>query len=243
MYSSFPLMLLVSALVHAVAFVWYGWGGDMPPGLMAVQRGRMSIQVQASLAASPASDPLLEQPTESIMIEAPMPLPQPSEPVVAMDMPALPGLKLPPPQLTPPPPPKLEVPRKPPETETVRPERKPEKHRSESADQVASRASPGSQVSAGADAEESPQIYSNPSPPYPPDALAARLEGRVLLHAIINANGHVETAWLHQSSGVASFDESALWVVKRWRFHPGRRSGVAVSMEVEVPVRFEIRYR
>ena len=83
---------------------------------------------------------------------------------------------------------------------------------------------------------------SNPVPPYPPDALAGGIEGLVLLRVRIGADGAVEEAAVHQSSGTPSLDESALSTVRRqWRFQPATRCGLAVSYEAILPIRFTIR--
>ncbi len=83
---------------------------------------------------------------------------------------------------------------------------------------------------------------SNPVPPYPADALARGIEGLVLLRVRIGADGSVQEVAVHQSSGTPSLDESALSTVRRqWRFEPATRSGVAVSYEAILPIRFTIR--
>jgi protein TonB len=81
----------------------------------------------------------------------------------------------------------------------------------------------------------------NPTPPYPPDALARGIEGRVLLRVWIRDDGTVEDVKIHQSSGDESLDQSALSTVRdRWRFVPARRNGVDVSCQALLPIRFRI---
>ena len=82
-------------------------------------------------------------------------------------------------------------------------------------------------------------LVSNPLPPYPPEALARGVEGRVLLRVWILEDGSVQDVKVHQSSGDESLDRSALSTVRdRWRFVPGRRGGFAVPCEVILPIRF-----
>jgi protein TonB len=81
----------------------------------------------------------------------------------------------------------------------------------------------------------------NPKPPYPNDALLRGIEGRVVLRVAIAADGQVQRVAIEDSSGVASFDQSALATVRTWRFTPARRRGAAVPYEVLVPVSFSIR--
>ena len=85
-------------------------------------------------------------------------------------------------------------------------------------------------------------LTSNPIPRYPPDTLARGVEGLVLLRVQVREDGSVAGVQLHESSGDASLDESALSTVRdTWRFAPGRRGAVAVPCEVLVPIRFRAR--
>ena len=109
------------------------------------------------------------------------------------------------------------------------------------ADAVTAAGSAGN--SGGGQVDQAPSAAaSNPVPPYPADALARGIEGLVLLRVRIGADGSVEEATVHQSSGTPSLDESALSTVRRqWRFEPATRCGVAVSYEAILPIRFTIR--
>lgn len=78
----------------------------------------------------------------------------------------------------------------------------------------------------------------NPRPAYPPDALAQRWEGVVLLRVDIAADGSPATLAVQASSGHASLDAAALAAVRVWEFEPARMGGQAVATTVEVPVRF-----
>ena len=109
------------------------------------------------------------------------------------------------------------------------------------ADAVTAAGSAGN--SGGGQVDRAPSAaVSNPVPPYPADALARGIEGLVLLRVQIGADGSVEKATVHQSSGTPSLDASALSTVRRqWRFEPATRCGVAVSYEALLPIRFTIR--
>lgn len=100
-------------------------------------------------------------------------------------------------------------------------------------------AAPTSAASQASDGAESslPTPLHNPAPPYPPEALAARLTGRVLLRVEVAADGCVRQASVYRSSGVPSLDASALATVRAWRFTPASRSD-APSREVAVPISF-----
>jgi TonB family protein len=80
----------------------------------------------------------------------------------------------------------------------------------------------------------------NPLPIYPPDALAAGAEGRVVLRASLRADGTVESLTVEKSAGWKSLDDSALETVRTWRFIPARRNDRPVSSVVMVPMRFRM---
>lgn len=94
----------------------------------------------------------------------------------------------------------------------------------------------------GSEVDELPRQHTaNRKPPYPLDALQARVEGVVKLRVLIDAAGQVTKVQIETSSGHPSLDQSALTGVRDWRFSPARRRGFAVPFEVIVPVRFSIR--
>ncbi|WP_202921513.1 energy transducer TonB [Anatilimnocola aggregata] len=95
---------------------------------------------------------------------------------------------------------------------------------------------------AGAKVDELPRkLPDNREPLYPRDALLAGVEGKVMLRVQISAAGRVLRASVERSSGMTSFDESALDAVRDWRFTPAKRQGFAVAHEVFIPIRFMIR--
>jgi len=81
-------------------------------------------------------------------------------------------------------------------------------------------------------------IYS-PRPEYPAKALAAAIEGRVLLRVELNHEGHVTRTTVAESSGHKILDEAAQRSVAKWRFEPATRLGVRVTAEVALPVVFD----
>lgn len=81
----------------------------------------------------------------------------------------------------------------------------------------------------------------NPPPSYP--AISRRLgeQGQVLIRVLVGKDGSARQADIHQSSGFARLDQSALQAVLRWRFVPGKRSGQAEDMWFQVPVDFSLQ--
>ena len=80
----------------------------------------------------------------------------------------------------------------------------------------------------------------NPAPPYPEDARERGEQGKVLVRALINADGTVAELTMKRSSGFANLDQSALETVKKWRFVPARRGAATVSAWVVVPISFSL---
>ncbi|QIL79224.1 energy transducer TonB [Diaphorobacter sp. HDW4A] len=81
----------------------------------------------------------------------------------------------------------------------------------------------------------------NPSPTFP--AVSRRLgeQGKVTLRVLISAQGLPERVELAKSSGFERLDNAAIDTVKRWKFVPGKRNGVAEAMEYLVPVNFVLQ--
>ncbi|WP_341685188.1 energy transducer TonB [Limnohabitans sp.] len=78
----------------------------------------------------------------------------------------------------------------------------------------------------------------NPAPPYPRMSRRMGEQGTVLIRVFINTEGRAEKAEIRTSSGYARLDDTALETVKRWRYVPGTRAGVAEAMWFNVPIRF-----
>jgi periplasmic protein TonB len=79
------------------------------------------------------------------------------------------------------------------------------------------------------------------APVYPPAARIARVEGLVILEAVIDAGGRVESARVLRSQPL--LDEAALAAVRRWQFTPAELNGVAVPVVMTVTVDFVLQER
>jgi len=75
-------------------------------------------------------------------------------------------------------------------------------------------------------------------PVYPPDAKAARVQGQVILHAVIGTIGQVQTAQV--VSGHPLLTQAAIDAVKQWKFRPYTLQGKAVEVDTEIRVNFEL---
>jgi protein TonB len=75
-------------------------------------------------------------------------------------------------------------------------------------------------------------------PPYPPLAKAARVQGEVVLSAIISVNGEIEN--LQLASGHPMLVPAALTAVRQWRYKPYLLNGQPVEVETTITVIFAL---
>ena len=80
----------------------------------------------------------------------------------------------------------------------------------------------------------------NPAPPYPPQSRRIGEEGKVILRVFVTADGSAQQVEIKTSSGSDRLDESAQRTVRRWKFIPARRGGIAVESWVLVPIVFKL---
>ena len=88
-------------------------------------------------------------------------------------------------------------------------------------------------------AYEMPRKIHDVAPLYPELAQRARVEGVVIIEAVIAVDGTVRDARVLRS--VALLDRAALDAVKQWRYAPTRLNGVAVPVIVTVTVQFRLQ--
>jgi periplasmic protein TonB len=85
-----------------------------------------------------------------------------------------------------------------------------------------------------------PSLDYGPKPEYPAAARMQGLQGRVLLHIDIAADGTPANVSVATSSGHAILDRVAMTTVRNWRFHPAMRDGVPVESARDLPVDFRL---
>ena len=78
-------------------------------------------------------------------------------------------------------------------------------------------------------------------PVYPPDARRARIQGTVLLQALIGKDGHVKN--LHLIAGDKTLAEAAIGAVQQWRYRPYLLMGEPVEVETQITVNFTLSER
>jgi TonB family protein len=82
------------------------------------------------------------------------------------------------------------------------------------------------------------QIVTKVTPVYPPDAKAARIQGKVVLQAVIGTDGHVES--LKVVSGPKELQQSALDAVRQWAYKPYLLNGVPVDVITKINVTYSL---
>ena len=85
----------------------------------------------------------------------------------------------------------------------------------------------------------SPELLREVEPDYPEAARRARIEGVVILEAIITAQGGVEDVRVVHSAGPL-LDSAAAEAVRRWRYRPATLNGRAVRVRLTVNVSFRV---
>jgi protein TonB len=83
---------------------------------------------------------------------------------------------------------------------------------------------------------EAAKILAQPQPTYPALAVQARIEGNVVLHAIIDREGHVSE--LQVVSGHPLLVQAALDAVRRWRYQPTELNHEPVEVDTTITVSF-----
>jgi protein TonB len=76
-------------------------------------------------------------------------------------------------------------------------------------------------------------------PMYPAMARTARVQGLVILEAVIDSSGRVESARVLRS--LSLLDDAALEAVRQWRFEPARLNGQPVPVVMTVTVNFSLQ--
>ncbi len=84
-----------------------------------------------------------------------------------------------------------------------------------------------------------PKRLTHVDPIYPPIAVAAKIDGMVILEATIDETGVVRDVKVLRS--IPMLDQAAIDAVKRWRYTPTKLNGVPVPILLTVTVTFSVR--
>ncbi len=174
------------------------------------------------------------------------PLQTPAAPIVSVPHPSMPTPLAPTPVVKPAPstPSNQAAPVEAPSPATPAPEPKqspPAKIEPIKADEIKAETSKTSPKGETSEASFSANYLSNPKPDYPAEARENGEEGTVMLRAVINPEGNPIQVKISKSSGSQALDHAALVAVKRWRFVPAKKEGIAVEGTVIIPLSFHIK--
>lgn len=81
-------------------------------------------------------------------------------------------------------------------------------------------------------------LISQTKPPYPPMAKMARVQGAVVLQAIISKQGTIEN--LRVVSGHPMLVQAAMDAVRQWRYRPYLLNGEPVEVETQITLNFSL---
>jgi protein TonB len=72
--------------------------------------------------------------------------------------------------------------------------------------------------------------------------MAARVEGVVVMRAVVLADGSVgEVAVTKSLDAEHGLDDSAVAALRQWRFRPGTKDGMPVAVQVIIETQFTLR--
>lgn len=87
-----------------------------------------------------------------------------------------------------------------------------------------------------------PTLVREVRPLYPSRALAAQIQGTVLVGAIVRADGTLtDVSVLRSADTVYGLDAAAVVAAKQWLFGPGMKDGLAVAVRITIELTFTIR--
>jgi len=87
-----------------------------------------------------------------------------------------------------------------------------------------------------------PTVVQEVKPQYTAEAIANRIQGAVLLSAVVMRDGTVgEVNVIRSLDTTYGLDASAVFAAKQWRFNPGMKDGVPVAVRVTIEMTFTLR--
>ena len=211
----YPLLALVSVLLHLCAWLWYQQPRERPVPVVPPRVLQLTLIRPAPLPAVQPPRPVIEPPP--VVEPPPKPLPKP------------------PPQPKPRPTPPLKP--KPVESAVplVTPPVSPPPTATASAPVATSAAEP-----AVVPASTRATSRRNPKPDYPTLAKRRGWEGQVLLEVEVLSDGTPGKIQVSRSSGRDVLDNAALKAVKRWLFEPARRGDSSIASTLTLSIVFKL---
>ncbi|HEY1866390.1 MAG TPA: TonB family protein, partial [Candidatus Acidoferrales bacterium] len=84
-----------------------------------------------------------------------------------------------------------------------------------------------------------PKLISSQPAAYPPMALRAKLQGVVVIDALVDASGKVES--MKVISGLADLQQAAMEAVHNWKYEPAQLNGQPIAVHTRVSVTFHLQ--
>jgi TonB family protein len=97
---------------------------------------------------------------------------------------------------------------------------------------------PGGTSHAGGKLQQ-PKLISAPPASYPPMALRARLQGVVVIDALVDTSGKVTA--MKVVSGLADLQQAAMEAVHNWKYEPAQLNGQPIAVHTKVNVTFRLQ--
>jgi protein TonB len=95
---------------------------------------------------------------------------------------------------------------------------------------------------AGSSGISLPTLLREVKPAYTAEAIGNRIQGTVLLAAVVLPNGTVgDVTVLRSLDATFGLDAQAVLAAKQWLFNPGMKDGVAVAVRVTIEMSFTLR--
>ncbi|MGB8524719.1 MAG: energy transducer TonB [Candidatus Acidiferrales bacterium] len=82
------------------------------------------------------------------------------------------------------------------------------------------------------------QLIHQVTPAYPPEAVSKRIEGNVLLNAVIGSNGSIKA--LQCVGGPAELRDAAMEAVRQWQYTPFQLNGTPMEIHFEIGILFSL---
>jgi protein TonB len=87
-----------------------------------------------------------------------------------------------------------------------------------------------------------PRVTREVKAQYTPEAMQAKIEGTLLVEAVVRADGTVRNvAVIRSLDTVHGLDDQAVKATKQWEFEPGRKDGKAVAVRITIEHTFRLK--